>query len=117
MDTPLSRRAFGGVVLGTAVTAAAAAQEPKPSEEPMRDYPAPTFKPQFKKPQLGRTLVQDFVLFGHYDLDLVKRLLEKEPALLNTAVDWGAGDWETALGGAAHMGRRDIAEYRTSRST
>ena len=25
--------------------------------------------------------------------------------------DWGAGDWETGLGAAAHMGRRDIAEH------
>ena len=28
----------------------------------------------------------------------------------NAAWDWGDGDWETALGAAAHMGRRDIAE-------
>jgi hypothetical protein len=26
-------------------------------------------------------------------------------------MDWGAGDWETGLGGASHMGRRDIAEF------
>jgi hypothetical protein len=30
-------------------------------------------------------------------------------------VDWGFGDWEDALGGASHMGRRDIAEYLISR--
>jgi hypothetical protein len=36
-------------------------------------------------------------------------LLRGEPALVNAAWDWGAGDWETALGAAAHMGRRDIA--------
>jgi hypothetical protein len=53
--------------------------------------------------------VQDFVIFAHGDLDMVKRLLEKEPALLNATVDWGGGDWESGLGGAAHMGRRDIA--------
>src|SRR5262245_35911338 len=35
----------------------------------------------------------------------------QEPALVNASWDWGGGDWETALGAAAHMGRRDIAEY------
>ena len=26
-------------------------------------------------------------------------------------MDWGGGDWESALGGASHMGRRDIVEF------
>jgi hypothetical protein len=30
---------------------------------------------------------------------------------VNAAWDWGGGDWETALGAAAHMGRADIARY------
>jgi hypothetical protein len=42
---------------------------------------------------------------------MTKKLLEKEPALLNATMDWGAGDWETGLGGASHMGRRDVAEF------
>jgi hypothetical protein len=41
----------------------------------------------------------------------VKQLLEQEPAIVNAAWDWGGGDWETGLGAAAHVGRRDIAEY------
>jgi hypothetical protein len=40
----------------------------------------------------------------------VQELLAQEPQLVNAAWDWGGGDWETALGAAAHMGRRDIAE-------
>jgi len=87
-----------------------AAASPPPQEE-QRDYPAPTFKPTLRKPRLGSLLVQDFVIFAHYDLDMVKRLLEKDPAVLNSTVDWGGGDWESALGGASHMGRRDIAEF------
>ncbi len=39
----------------------------------------------------------------------VLRHLEVEPALVNASWDWGGGDWESALGAAAHMGRRDIA--------
>ena len=42
---------------------------------------------------------------------MMKKLLEKEPALLNATMDWGGGDWETGLGGASHMGRRDIVEF------
>ena len=38
-------------------------------------------------------------------------MLSAEPRLANAAWDWGGGDWESALGAAAHMGRRDIAEY------
>jgi hypothetical protein len=37
--------------------------------------------------------------------------VEREPAIVNAAWDWGGGDWETGLGAAAHVGRRDIAEY------
>ena len=46
---------------------------------------------------------------------MVEELLAKEPALLNATVDWGGGDWETALGGAAHMGRRDIVTFLLSK--
>ena len=55
--------------------------------------------------------VQAFVGNAHGDLDAVRELLAEEPALVNAAWDWGAGDWETGLGAAAHMGRRDIALF------
>lgn len=64
-----------------------------------------------KKPALEITLVQEFVSKSHADLDAVKELLGREPGLVNSAWDWGGGDWETGLGAAAHMGRRDIARY------
>jgi hypothetical protein len=53
--------------------------------------------------------VQRFVQVAHADLDLTRQLLDKEPRLIKAAWDWGGGDFETALGGASHMGRRDIA--------
>lgn len=56
-------------------------------------------------------LVKEFVYNAHADFDKVKELLEQQPGLLNAAWDWGNGDWETALGAAAHMGKRDIALY------
>jgi hypothetical protein len=64
-----------------------------------------------KKPAIELFLVQEFVGKSHADLDGVKELLLREPALINSSWDWGGGDWETGLGAAAHMGRRDIAAY------
>lgn len=58
---------------------------------------------------LGAEMVQEFVGSAHGDLPRVEALLAAEPRLINSAWDWGGGDWETGLGAAAHMGRRDIA--------
>jgi len=62
-------------------------------------------------PRIDEKLVESFVGNAHGDLDAVRQMLAKEPQLVNAAWDWGGGDWETALGAAAHMGRRDIAEF------
>jgi hypothetical protein len=64
-----------------------------------------------KPPALEPELVHEFVLKSHGDLETVKRLLEETPALANCAWDWGGGDWETGLGAASHVGRRDIALF------
>jgi hypothetical protein len=80
-----------------------------------RDYPVPGFKPGWKKPQINRLLVQDFVIYAHSDLARVRQLLDKESALLNATIDWGGGDWESGLGGASHMGRRDIVDFLLDR--
>jgi hypothetical protein len=129
MSDPISRRSFSsltaGVVVGTAAAGAtnlpaaeeqakiAAADAPKgPIEAAFeRDYSPPSFKPSWKKPQINRVLVQDFVIYAHSELDMTKKLLEKEPLLINATIDWGGGDWESGLGGASHMGRRDIVEF------
>lgn len=80
-----------------------------------RDYEPPSFKPGWKKPQVNRLMAQDFVIFAHSDLKMVETLYNREPGLLNATLDWGNGDWETALGGASHMGRRDIVEFLLSK--
>ncbi|HEY7093064.1 MAG TPA: ankyrin repeat domain-containing protein [Ktedonobacterales bacterium] len=64
-----------------------------------------------RPPALDPALVREFVIAAHGDLEQVRALLAEQPKLVNAAWDWGGGDWETGLGGAAHMGRRDIAEY------
>jgi hypothetical protein len=63
-----------------------------------------------KPPRLDPAKVEAFVIKCHGDLEAVEGFLADEPQLVNAAWDWGGGDWETGLGGAAHMGRRDIAE-------
>ena len=122
MAEPLDRRTFATAFATSAVLGSEALSAETPSLAPMphavpseapftRDYPVPGFQPSWKKPQINRTLTQDFVIFAHMDLEMVKKLLEREPGLLHSHMDWGNGDFESALGAASHMGRRDIAEY------
>ena len=120
MSDSITRRVFStfsaGFVLGSASELTAAETAPFPhavrTEAPFeRDYPKPGFNPSWKKPQINKLLVQDWVIFAHMDLAILKKLLEREPGLLNAEMDWGGGDWETALGAASHMGRHDIAEF------
>ena len=42
-------------------------------------------------------------------------MLDERPRLLNATYDWGNGDFEAAIGGAGHMGRRDIAQLLIDR--
>ena len=60
-------------------------------------------------PAIDPQKVETFVANAHGDIDAVRELLAEEPRLVNAAWDWGGGDWETGLGAAAHMGRRQIA--------
>jgi hypothetical protein len=126
MAHSISRRRFSSIGTGFVLSAGAApvlaGEKPGPEPAPHaveatfdRDYPAPDFKPSWKKPQINRLFVQDFVIYAHSDLNMVKTLLEKQPAVLNATMDWGGGDWETGLGGASHMGRHDIVAFLLDR--
>jgi hypothetical protein len=110
---PLSRRQFlaapagpcVAVALGGLVAVAATAQEA--DKAPPKASP----KVRDKGPRLDLELVKQFVGEAHRDLDKVRALWEKHPTLLNASWDWGGGDWETALGGAAHTGRKNIVLF------
>ena len=123
MSDPIDRRTLAtafaaSVVLGSEALSAETAPAPhtKPTEAPFeRDYPKPGFNPSWKNPQINKLMVQDFVVFAHFDMDMVKKLLDREPALVNSFMDWGAGDWESALGAASHMGNRAMAELLLER--
>lgn len=104
--------AVAGVFLGRSLAhAQPGVTSPAPSAS--ATPPDPDNVPDFPEhdPQIERALVKRFVIAGHSNLPAVKKMLEKNPGLINGAIDWGNGDFETALGGASHMGRRDIAEY------
>ncbi|MDA0842225.1 MAG: ankyrin repeat domain-containing protein [Planctomycetota bacterium] len=64
-----------------------------------------------EKPRLAPELVEEFVRNSHGSFERVKELIEQEPTLVNATWDWGRGDWETGLGAASHVGRREIALF------
>jgi hypothetical protein len=71
---------------------------------------------QDKKPDpLANEVVKEFVRLGHFDLKGVTQMLEEKASVLNATYDWGGGDFETALGGASHVGNKDIANYLISK--
>jgi hypothetical protein len=94
-----------GQVAGTGpASPAAAAQAPSANAGASKPRPDP-LKPE---------LVKEFVIAAHGDLEKTKSLLAETPSLLNATWDWGGGDFEMAIGGAGHMGRRDIALFLIS---
>jgi hypothetical protein len=109
-DIAVSRKKF--LRYGLMMTAAAFggtrlfAQTPAPSVSPG----GPPVVPD-RGPQIESGLVKQFVIAGHSNLEKVKEMLATQPALINATWDWGGGDFETALGGASHMGRPDIARF------
>ena len=54
--------------------------------------------------------IEAFVGSAHGGVGAVRAALETDPTLADASWDWGAGDRETAIGAAGHMGRRDTAE-------
>lgn len=59
--------------------------------------------------------IRELVFAAHKSLDETKKILEAKPILLNCANQAKKGDFETAMGGASHMGRKDIADYLLSK--
>lgn len=69
---------------------------------------------QDKPSPIDSKIVNEFVKVAHSDFDKVKDMLMQYPLLLNASWDWGGGDYETAIGAAGHMGRKDIADFLLS---
>ena len=65
----------------------------------------------YRYPSMDDNMVSGIVGASHGNFDKVKELVNNRPELAGASWDWGFGDWETALGAASHVGRRDIAEF------
>lgn len=61
-------------------------------------------------PSIDDEIVSSVVGASHFDFDKVKGYVTRRPELARATWDWSFGDWETAIGAASHVGRRDIAE-------
>src|SRR6187402_1989796 len=68
----------------------------------------------YRYPSINDTMASGIVGASHGNFDKVKELVNSRPELAGASWDWGFGDWETALGAASHVGRRDIAEFLMS---
>lgn len=58
--------------------------------------------------------IDEFVGAAHSDLKETKRIIEAKPLILNCTSQIAKGDFETAIGGASHMGRKDITDLLVS---
>lgn len=103
MPFTLDRRHALLTGLAAFVSAPALARQDAPKERPKRP------------PALEPELVRDFVGAAHGNLEKTRTMLDETSGLLNATWDWGGGDFETALGGASHMGRADIANFLLER--
>lgn len=76
--------------------------------------PSPTGQsaPADRPPRLDLDMVKDWIGKAHQrQLDPMRELLKREPNLIQSSWDWGAGDWESALQAAAHTGSREMALF------
>ncbi len=62
-------------------------------------------------PSIDDKIVAEVVGASHFNLERVTALVDARPELARATWDWGFGDWETAIGAASHVGRRDIVDY------
>jgi hypothetical protein len=99
-------RTLTGIFAAIATPAIAQTTAPQPAQA--------TPKIPDRPPALAPALVEQFVRKAHGDFSATKALLEETPGLLNATWDWGGGDFEMGIGGAGHMGNREIAEYLIS---
>ncbi len=105
MSQQWSRRSF--VSLASAVGAVGLAQWNRAFAA--QSAPKATCSTSF--PAQDPAVTKEIVGVSHSDLKRVRELVERQPALARASIDWGFGDWEACIDAAAHVGRREIAEF------
>lgn len=110
MDS-IQRRSF--LRLGAVSAVAAVIPGSLFGQEVMSDSTRPMSgaKSRDRGPQLEDGMVQEFVRRAHFDLPYVQQAVGETPSLLYASWDLGGGDFETGLGGASHVGDREIALF------
>ena len=66
-------------------------------------------------PAIEEAIVSEVVGVSHFNLDRLKTLVNRRPELARASWDWGFCDWETAIGAASHVGRKDIVDFLLSK--
>jgi hypothetical protein len=66
-------------------------------------------------PNIDPKVISEVVGKSHFDLSRVKELVDIRPELSASVWEWRFGDFESAIGAASHVGRRDIALYLMSK--
>ncbi|MEW2922768.1 hypothetical protein AB1A65_14945 [Muricauda sp. ANG21] len=66
-------------------------------------------------PNIDPEIVLEVVGKSHSNLERVKELVDKRPELARSVWEWRFGDFESAIGAASHVGRRDIVQYLMSK--
>ncbi len=101
MHERIGRRTFLGLGVATAIGSQSALG--------MRLAPRPLVDAGPDFPRQDSAVVTEMVVVAHSNLTRVKELLDRQPALAKANIDWGFGDWESAVDAASHTGRREIA--------
>ena len=68
-----------------------------------------------KYPSIDDEIVAEIVGASHFNFEKVQKMVNHRPELARANWDWSFGDWESALGAASHVGRREIAEFLISK--
>src|SRR4030095_12233297 len=71
--------------------------------------------PHDRYPAIQLEIASEVVGVSHFNLDRLKELVGPRPELAKAEWDWGFGDWESAIGAASHVGRKDIVDYLISK--
>ena len=82
--------------------------------EPSNNGSADT-SPDDRYPAIQLTIASEIVGVAHFNLDRLKELVDPRPELAKASWDWNFGDWESAIGAASHVGRKDIVDYLISK--
>ncbi|MEO6719622.1 MAG: hypothetical protein ABIN67_04610 [Ferruginibacter sp.] len=71
--------------------------------------------PHDRYPAILLEIASEVVGVSHFNLVRLKELVDPRPELAKASWDWGFGDWESAIGAASHVGRKDIVDYLISK--